>query len=109
MKAVLSMLGLTVGLVLVSSSVPGQGNAQADALPPGPGHDTVATACVACHELNRITRSGGYDREGWVQALDRMAAVGAPLPADKKTEVVPISPPTSPSSPSRRGSTSPGR
>ena len=88
MKAVLSALGLTAGLVLVSSVAQGQGKAQADALPPGPGHDTVATACVACHELNRITRSGGYDREGWVQAVDRMAAVGAPLPADKKTEVV---------------------
>lgn len=92
-KAVLSALGVAVGLVLVSSGAFGQAGpanrqAAADALPPGPGHDTVATMCVACHELNRITRSGGYDREGWAQAVDRMVAVGAPLPADKKIEVV---------------------
>ncbi|MGZ3272594.1 MAG: virginiamycin B lyase family protein [Caulobacteraceae bacterium] len=90
MKAVLSALGLTAGLVLVSSSAHGQGGRQAaaDALPSGPGHDTVATLCVACHEINRVTRSGGYDREGWSQAVDRMAAVGAPMTPAQKTEVV---------------------
>src|SRR5438046_167184 len=90
MKAVLSALGLAAGLVLVSSSVHGQAarQAAADALPPGPGHDTVASLCVGCHEINRVTRSGGYDREGWSQAIDRMAAVGAPLNPAQKTEVV---------------------
>jgi virginiamycin B lyase len=84
----LSALGCAGGLVLASSAAHGQGAGAANALPAGPGRETVATACVACHELNRITRSGGYDREGWSQAVDRMVAVGAPLQADKKAEVI---------------------
>lgn len=89
-KAVLSALGCAAGLVLVSSAAAqGQGGGKgAAALPAGPGRETVATVCVACHELNRITRSGGYDREGWSQAVDRMVAVGAPLKPDQKAEVV---------------------
>jgi virginiamycin B lyase len=87
-KAAFGALGVAAGLVLVSSSAQGQGSRPAAALPPGAGHDTVATMCVACHELNRITRSGGYDREGWSQAVDRMTAVGARLTPIQKTEVV---------------------
>jgi virginiamycin B lyase len=88
-KAVLGVLGSVAGLVLVSSAY-GQGDRQAGvaALPAGAGHDTVATVCVACHELNRITRSGGYDRAGWEEAVNRMIAVGAPVAPDKKAELV---------------------
>jgi virginiamycin B lyase len=94
-KAVLGVLGSVAGLVLVSSTVLGQplsagrpGRGPAVNLPPGPGHDTVAMVCMNCHELNRITFSGGYDRDGWAQAVDRMVAVGAPLSPAQKTEVV---------------------
>lgn len=96
-KAVLSALGVAAGLVLVSGAAHGQGGAGARqgsrqaapvTLPPGPGRETVQTACMGCHELNRITFSGGYDREGWSQAVDRMVAVGAPLSPAQKTEVV---------------------
>jgi len=97
-KAVLSALGVAAGLVLVSSVAHGQGGAQGGArprggqqavtLPAGAGRETVQTLCKACHELSRITFSGGYDREGWSQAVDRMVAVGAPLSPAQRTEVV---------------------
>jgi virginiamycin B lyase len=90
-KAVLSMLGAAAGLVFVSSGAQGQGARPQGPpvnLPAGPGKEVVQTVCAACHELNRITFSGGYDREGWSQAVDRMIAVGAPLPADQKATVV---------------------
>src|SRR5215469_11009571 len=97
-KAVLGALGVAAGLVLVSSSVYGQGagpggrpggrQAPAVNLPAGPGRETVMTVCMGCHELSRIAFSGGYDHDGWVQAVDRMVAVGAPLSPAQKTEVV---------------------
>lgn len=56
-------------------------------LPPGPGHDTVASVCAACHELDRLSLAS-YDRQEWGEAVSRMIAVGAPVPPDKRDEVV---------------------
>jgi virginiamycin B lyase len=94
-KAVLGVLGVAAGLVLVSSVAHGQGEGRrpparqgpAVTLPAGPGRETVQAVCMACHELNRIVFSGGYDRDGWSQAVDRMVAVGAPLSPAQKSEV----------------------
>ena len=105
-KAAFGALGVAAGLVLVSSGAQGQGSRPA--LPPGAGHDTVATMCVACHELNRITRSGGYDREGWSQAVDRMTAVGARLTPIQKTEVVAYLAQNFPEQPKPEGRVIPG-
>ena len=40
-----------------------------EALPPGPGHDTVNAVCTGCHQVNMITRSSGYTREGCLKFI----------------------------------------
>lgn len=41
-------------------------------LPEGDGKALVQGICTACHELNEITRSSGYSREGWQEVIGTM-------------------------------------
>ena len=61
----------------VTVAVQGQGRQrgreqQAATLPDGPGKDVVDSACGACHGVNQITRSAGYDRNGWQELIGSM-------------------------------------
>src|SRR5262245_52864883 len=38
-------------------------------LPDGEGQQLVQSMCTACHETNQITRSSGYNREGWRELI----------------------------------------
>src|SRR5690348_10054498 len=53
-----------------------------DALPEGAGKSTVERACVTCHALTNITRSG-HSREEWNTVLHMMVNVGAQVPPDQ--------------------------
>lgn len=68
---------LFVSLVCCVIPVLGQ-----DQLPDGNGKEMVATQCVQCHQLNRITRSG-YTHEEWQRVLVSMQAYGAILKPDQ--------------------------
>jgi virginiamycin B lyase len=41
-------------------------------LPEGDGKALVQGTCTACHEVNQITRSSGYTREGWRELIGTM-------------------------------------
>ena len=41
-------------------------------LPEGDGKALVQGTCTACHEINQITRSSGYSREGWQELTQTM-------------------------------------
>ena len=51
-------------------------------LPPGPGRETVQSACIACHDLKRVTKSG-YSESEWRTVIAMMINVGAPVPRDR--------------------------
>lgn len=49
-----------------------QAQGQAPSLPEGPGKNAVQTICTGCHQLNMITQSSGYTREGWKELTETM-------------------------------------
>ena len=52
-----------------------------------PGKAVVASRCIGCHELNRVTNAS-YDKEGWQLTVDRMVLVGAQLSDEQVAMVV---------------------
>src|SRR5262245_2239994 len=42
------------------------------ALPDGAGKATVQAICTGCHQLNMVTQSSGYTREGWKELTSTM-------------------------------------
>src|SRR6185312_13256946 len=69
-----------VGLLAVSPAF-GQ------ALPDGPAKQTIATACVACHALTRVT-GAGHSRADWDTVVHMMVNAGAKVSADQVPVVV---------------------
>ena len=54
-------------------------------LPDGPGKETVAALCGACHRLNFL--ANGYTPEGWHTVMRMMLNFGVPVPKDEVTTV----------------------
>jgi virginiamycin B lyase len=54
-------------------------------LPDGPGKDTVAALCGACHRLGLL--ANGYTPEGWHTVVRMMINFGVPVPKDEVTTV----------------------
>lgn len=52
-----------------------------------PGQALVASRCISCHDLSRVTNSR-FDREGWQMTVDRMVISGAQLNDEQKAQVV---------------------
>jgi virginiamycin B lyase len=48
----------------------------ASELPDEPGKDLVEAFCTGCHQTNQITRSSGYDRDGWHELTATMIDLG---------------------------------
>jgi virginiamycin B lyase len=44
-------------------------------IPDGPGREQVQATCSACHDLNLITNSFGYTKEGWQDRISTMVAL----------------------------------
>jgi virginiamycin B lyase len=66
-----------LGTVLVTviwffTVVPAIAQQPATQLPEGDGKALVQGTCTACHDLNQITRSSGYTREGWRELIATM-------------------------------------
>lgn len=49
---------------------------QASELPDAPGKDLVEAFCTGCHQTNQISRSSGYDRDGWHELAATMIDLG---------------------------------
>lgn len=56
----------------------GRGGRGAVALPEGPGRELVQGMCVTCHQLNTITGSAGFSRQGWHDFIASMMLVPEP-------------------------------
>lgn len=58
-------------------------------LPPGPGRDTVASACVLCHSPRYITGQPPFSRQVWAAEVDKMRkSYGAPVGEAQAAEIV---------------------
>lgn len=52
-----------------------------------PGKAVVASRCIGCHELNRVTNAA-FDHEGWQLTVDRMVLSGAQLTDEQVAQAV---------------------
>ncbi len=59
-----------LGLVAAAAATAAQ--AQAQELPDAAGRSEVEAFCTGCHRVNQITRSSGYDRDGWAELTATM-------------------------------------
>ena len=59
--------------------------AQDVSLPDGPGKDTVAALCGACHRINLL--GNGYAPDGWHTVVRMMLNFGVPIPKDEVATV----------------------
>jgi len=76
----LSKSSLMVALVCSLASL----TAQAQGLPDGAEKALVEGACTTCHQVNQITGSSGYTREGWKEISGTMINLAAtPAEQDK--------------------------
>jgi virginiamycin B lyase len=50
----------------------GPGRGQTPQLPDGAGKEVVQAGCQSCHQLNLITGSAGFDRQGWRDLVNTM-------------------------------------
>ena len=73
--------GLIVGFFLTASA------AQADDLPPGPMHDTVAKACSQCHSAE-VVSSQAKTKQAWADTVNQMMANGATVSDTEFDKVV---------------------
>jgi virginiamycin B lyase len=56
----------------------GGGRGQAVQLPDGAGREFVQSVCIACHQLNLVTGSAGFDQKGWRDLVATMVALPEP-------------------------------
>jgi virginiamycin B lyase len=73
-------------IVLCALPVLGQGPAQnqnAVQLPDGAGKAIVQSACIACHDLERVVRPIGNTAEGWQTVLNNMVGLGTKITPDQ--------------------------
>jgi virginiamycin B lyase len=70
---------LAGAVTLQAQSMPAAGRGGAAAqLPEGAGKSIVQSLCIACHQLNLVTGSTGYNREGWRALITTMVALPEP-------------------------------
>ena len=82
MPAKLHLTLLGAALLFPVASVLGQ-----SVLPEGNGKQLVESACVACHELGRVSNAG-YSVEEWRNNIHMMVNVGAPVPKEQIETVI---------------------
>src|SRR2546426_1176541 len=72
---VLLLSGMFLCFVLsAQSQESGQGPRAPILLPDGPGKAVVQTACVVCHDLERVTRPTGATKQEWQNTVDYMVS-----------------------------------
>ncbi|MBI4458650.1 MAG: PQQ-binding-like beta-propeller repeat protein [Acidobacteria bacterium] len=80
-QTVLVVLAIFLCSMLPARAQQGEGQRQIQ-LPEGKGKEIIERACVQCHGLERIARSG-FTRQEWQRVLDRQVMSGATLPPDQ--------------------------
>ena len=69
------MIRLVIVLIAAGSffvSAPIGAQQQTTQLPDGDGKPLVQAMCTTCHDINQITRSSGYSRDGWRELIGTM-------------------------------------
>lgn len=56
-------------------------------LPPGPARDLVIGGCVSCHSASIIVMQR-KDSTGWHRTVAQMVAWGAPVPEERRPELI---------------------
>ena len=79
MKKIGSLLIAAVSFLSATQAAAQQ---KAPPLPEGDGKIVVQGTCTTCHELDQITRSSGYTREGWRELIGTMINLSG-TPADE--------------------------
>src|SRR5256885_13502491 len=77
------MLLLPIAAVLAAIAIPAHSQ---NALPEGPGKETVETVCTGCHQIGRIANSG-YKPEDWRNVVSMMLNIGVPLNSEQAKTV----------------------
>ena len=70
-------LAVTAALLVSAFPAAAQQRRQQRELPEGAGREIVQASCGACHGLNNVFNSTGYDRAGWKHVIDAMIALPA--------------------------------
>ena len=63
---------IVLGAALMFTVAAKAAQQQQPQLPEGEGKALVQGTCTACHDVNQITRSSGYTREGWRELIGTM-------------------------------------
>jgi hypothetical protein len=76
--------------LLLACCVASPALAQRAPLPPGPGQDTVVTACAACHSLSYIPMNSLFlSPDAWKAEVTKMrTAFGAPIDDDAANAII---------------------
>jgi hypothetical protein len=56
-------------------------------LPPGPGKDSVVSACADCHDYHNIVEQR-LDEKGWARILRKMEGFGAEIYDDERDDMI---------------------
>ena len=81
-------MNANIRLLCMASALLGAAAQAADlAMPEGNGKQIVQSACVICHEIDPILRSG-YDEESWRNNINMMVNIGAPVPKEEVENVI---------------------
>jgi virginiamycin B lyase len=80
-----ALAGLVAAVTLQAQDPPGgrgagqgRGRGAAIVMPDGAGKEMAQSLCIACHQLNLVTGSAGYDRQGWRDLVTTMVALPDP-------------------------------
>jgi len=76
----------TLPLIAMGAGALVPGNGVAAGLPEAGGKHLIEGACTSCHPVNRITRSSGYDADGWTELVGTM--VDFSESSDTRTRIV---------------------
>ena len=68
----MARLAITITAAALIFTTARGGAQQQPQLPEAEGKALVQGTCTACHDLNQITRSSGYTREGWRELIGTM-------------------------------------
>ena len=86
MKIAIALL-ITLAVLLIVSCGPSPTPEPTPTPTVHPGKAIVASRCVGCHELNRVSNAT-FDKEGWQLTVDRMVLSGAQLSDEQVAMVV---------------------
>jgi cytochrome c5 len=71
----------------LAAAIDASERSSAAALPDGSGREVVRSSCLTCHSASMISQQH-KDAAAWDKTVTKMVAWGAPLPDDRKDELI---------------------